>query len=279
MIGKQYTRKLASRTALAVFGCMMVSGMAIAADKIVVEGSTTVGPLAKAFAEYYTKANPSVNITVGESGSGNGAKALINGTCQVGTMSRAFKDTEKKAAEETGVLPIAHIVALDGLAVVVHPSNPLKDLTVEQIRRIYTGEVKNWKEVGGPDRPIVVVSRDTNSGTYECFESLVLKNQKIVGSAEYAGSNGAVRDRVKSTESAIGYVGLAFIEGVKAVAVNGVMVSAETVQNKTYPIARPLYMYTNGEPKEGTHVRKFVDLFKTRDGVRMVEDIGYVPVK
>ena len=121
-----------------------------------------------------------------------------------------------------GVLPIEHIVAMDGIAIVVHPSNPVADLTIEQIRDIYTGKIKNWKELGGPDQPIVVISRDTNSGTYETFETLVMNKEKMAERTEYVGSNGAIRQRVMSTPAAIGYVGLAFTEGVKALTVTGI---------------------------------------------------------
>jgi phosphate transport system substrate-binding protein len=261
---------------------LAAAGLATAAaraENIVIDGSTTVGPVAKAFAEYYMKANPSVNITVSESGSGNGAKSLINGTCDIATMSRPMKTSEKDSAEGSGILPIEHTVAMDGLAVIVHPSNPVQKLTIEQIRRIYTGEIRNWKELGGPDKPIVLVSRDTNSGTYECFETLVLNKQKISGAAEYVGSNGAVRDRVRSTDAAIGYAGLAFTEGVKPLEVSGVAANAENVLNATYPIARPLFMYTNGRPKLGSHLSAFINLSRSPDGMRMVEDVGYVPMR
>jgi two-component system phosphate regulon sensor histidine kinase PhoR len=205
----------------------LVSG-AVAKDdnQIAIDGSTTVGPIAKAFAEYYMKAHPEVKISVSESGSGNGAKGIINGTIDIGTMSRAMKDSEKKSAKDAGQLPIQHVVALDGLAMIVHKANPVKGLTLGQIRKIYAGEIANWKELGGPDTPIVVISRDTNSGTYESFESLALKGAKIVGSAEYVGSNGAVRQRVMSTQNAIGYVGIAFTEEVKVLAVAAVAVVA-----------------------------------------------------
>jgi phosphate transport system substrate-binding protein len=259
----------------------MASGIALAGDakKIVVDGSTTVGPIAKAFAEYYMGKHPDVNITVSESGSGNGAKSLINAACDVATMSRPMKNSEIKAAQDAGILPIEHVVAMDGIAAVVHPSNPLANLTVEQIRDIYAGRIKNWKDLGGPDRPIVVISRDTNSGTYESFESLVMNKAKMGEKTEYVGSNGAIRQRVMSTPAAIGYVGLAFTEGVKALTVNGIEVSAETVTNKKYPVSRPLYMYTNGRPKQGTALHDFVNLCDTPEGKRIIEDTGFVPVK
>ena len=143
-------------------------------SKIVIDGSTTVGPIAKAFAEYYMAKNKGINITVSESGSGNGAKSLINGTCQIADMSRFMKPKEFKAAANNGIMPVAHVVALDGLPILVHPSNPIKGLTIEQIRDIYLGKIKNWKEIGGPNLKIVKISRDTNSGTYETFEKLVM---------------------------------------------------------------------------------------------------------
>ncbi|MFO7534141.1 MAG: PstS family phosphate ABC transporter substrate-binding protein [Kiritimatiellia bacterium] len=259
----------------------MAAGMATAADakKIVVDGSTTVGPIAKAFAEYYMGMHADVNITVSESGSGNGAKSLVNAACDLATMSRPMKNSEMKAAQDSGTLIIEHIVAMDGIALVVHPSNPLANLTVDQIRDIYTGKIRNWKELGGPDQPLVVISRDTNSGTYESFETLVMNKAKMGEKVEYVGSNGAIRQRVMSTPAAIGYVGLAFTEGVKALTVNGVEVTAETVTSKKYPVSRPLYMYTNGRPKPGTALHDFITLSGTPDGRKIIEDTGFVPVK
>ena len=245
-------------------------------NKIVVDGSTTVGPIAKAFAEYYMKLHPEVTITVSESGSGNGAKSLINAACDVASMSRPMKASEKKSAQDAGVLPIENVVALDGIAVIVNPQNPVKGLTIEQILKIYTGEIKNWKDLGGPDQAIVMISRDTNSGTYETFETKVLEGKKITAKAEYANSNGAIRQRVMATPAAIGYVGIAFIEGVKAVPVNEVAVSEETVLNGKYPIARPLYLYTNGRPGEGTPLYDFINLCNTAEGKKIVKETGFV---
>ena len=267
--------------ALAAVLCVafMPTGSFSQAAKIAVDGSTTVGPVAKAFAEYYMSKNPGVNITVSESGSGNGAKSLINATCDVATMSRPMKNSELKAAQDAGVLPIENIVAMDGIVLVVHPSNPIANLTIGQIRDIYTGKTRSWKDLGGPDRPIVVISRDTNSGTYEAFETLVMNREKLSDNVEYVGSNGAIRQRVMSTEGAIGYVGLAFTEGVKALTADGIEASPETVNDQTYPIARPLYIYTNGRPKKGTPLFDFVGLAATPEGKRIVEATGYVPLK
>jgi len=246
---------------------------------LVIDGSTTVGPIAKAFAEYYMGKNPGVNITVSESGSGNGAKSLINGTCDIADMSRFMKDTEFKAAVEKGVLPVAHVVAMDGIAVIVHPSNPVKAVTVEQVRDIYAGKTTNWKQLGGPDVAIVVVSRDTNSGTYEAFGELVMKEVPIAAAAEHVGSNGAIRQRVQSTPAAVGYVGLGFVDNtVKALTVNGVEPSAETVISGRYPISRPLFMFTNGYPKLGSHLHALVTLHLSKRGQEIIEEVGFVPV-
>ena len=265
---------------MAAVGMGVGAAVAGNANSIVVDGSTTVGPIAKAFAEYYMGKHKDVNITVSESGSGNGAKSLINAACDVATMSRPMKNSEKKAAQDAGVLAIEHIVAMDGIAMIVHPSNPRGDLTMDQIRDIYTGKITNWKDVGGSDQAIVVISRDTNSGTFETFKEMVLgKEAKISEGAEYTGSNGAVRQRVQMTKGAIGYAGLGFVDhSVKAMEINGIVPSAETVINKTYPIARELFMFTNGEPKPDSLIAKFIALSHAQKGRELIEEIGFIPV-
>jgi len=253
----------------------LVVGFSLGADaadstgdsSLVVDGSTTVGPIAKAFAEYYMERNPGVNITVSESGSGNGAKSLINSTCDVADMSRFMKDSEFKAAADKGVMPVAHVVALDGIAVIVH------------VRDIYTGTITNWKQVGGPNKAIVVCSRDTNSGTYETFEKLVMNKEKMGSGTEYYGSNGAVHKKVSTTVTAIGYVGLGFVDRkVKGLEINGIAPNPETVKSGKYQIARPLFMFTNGYPSMGTHLYAFVTLYLTRQGQEIIKTIGFVPV-
>lgn len=248
-------------------------------NKIVIDGSTTVGPIAKAFAEYYRKQNPTVNITVSESGSGNGAKSLVNGTCDVASMSRFMKDEEVKAAVDKGVVPVCHTIAVDGIAVITHPSNPVKGLTVAQVRDIYTGKVTNWNEVGGPNARIVVISRDTNSGTYESFETLVMNKQKMAASVEYVGSNGAIRQKVQSTVGAIGYVGLGFTDRtVKTLEIDKIVPTRTTVASGQYPIARPLFLFTNGFPAMGGHLYAFVTMHMSRKGQEIIEALGFVPL-
>lgn len=265
---------------LIVFAFSVFGGELHAADsKITIDGSTTVGPIAKAFSEYFMNSNPLLKITVAESGSGNGAKSLINATCDIADMSRFMKTEEIKAAVEKGIVPVSHVVAMDGIAMIVHPANPVKNLSLDQIDGIYLGKLTNWNELGGPDEKIVVISRDTNSGTYEAFEELALKKQKMTNSVEYVGSNGAVRQRVQSTPGAIGYVGLGFIDKtVKAVSVDEVEATREKVISGKYPISRPLFMFTNGYPKLGSDIYQFITFYLTPKGQEIIESLGYVAV-
>ncbi len=264
---------------LALIIATTVANFTHAADTIVIDGSTTVGPIAKAFAEYFMTANPDINITISESGSGNGAKSLLNASCNIAAMSRPMKDSEFKACAEKGIHPVAHVVALDGLPILVHPSNPVQELSLEQVRKIYRGEIMNWKELGGPDKKIVAISRDTNSGTFETFNKLVMKKQNLSAKVEKVGSNGAIRQRVQTTPAAIGFAGLGFVDKtVKALKINGIYPTAETVQTGEYPIARPLFMYTDKYPKLGSPLYQFNTIHLTEDGQEIVEEIGFVPV-
>lgn len=269
--------KIAKITAVAALA--LCGAAASAETKIVIDGSTTVGPISKAFADFYKENHSGVNITISESGSGNGVKSLMNNACDIANMSRFMKPAEFKSCVDKGILPVAHVVAFDGLAVVVNPKNPVKALTVSQIADIYTGKISNWKQLGGEDAKIVVVSRDTNSGTYETFNELVLKKAAITKDAEYVGSNGQARTRVNTTKNAIAYVGLGFVDDtVKPLSVEGILPAAKSVSTGKYPIARPLYMFTNGYPKMGSAVYNFVTLHLSKEGREIVSDLGYIPV-
>ena len=270
---------IATTLSLIVLAAAGLSAAPVGAQKnIVLDGSTTVGPIAKAFADYY-KEKSGVGATISESGSGNGVKSLINGACDIANMSRFMKDSEFKTCVEKGILPVAHVVAFDGLAVVVNPANKVSALTDAQIADIYTGKITNWKQLGGDDAEIVVISRDTNSGTYETFNELILRKKAVVKGAEYVGSNGQAKTRVASTKNAIAYVGLGFVDDtVKTLSVDGILPSAKTIVSGKYPIARPLFMFTNGYPKMGSAVYDFVTLHLTEEGREIVKDLGYIPV-
>ena len=265
-------------TLIALAAAAFTSAPAMAEKNIVIDGSTTVGPIAKAFADYY-KEKTGIGATISESGSGNGVKSLINGACDIANMSRFMKDSEFKTCVEKGIMPVAHVVAFDGLAVVVNPANKVGALTMAQLADIYTGKIRNWKELGGDDAEIVVISRDTNSGTYETFNELVLRKNPVVKGAEYVGSNGQAKTRVASTKNAIAYVGLGFADdSVKTLSVDGILPSPKTIVSGKYPIARPLFMFTNKYPKMGTPVYDFVTLHLSEEGREIVRDLGYVPV-
>ncbi|HLA84102.1 MAG TPA: phosphate ABC transporter substrate-binding protein [Thermoguttaceae bacterium] len=256
------------------------SGYAMAEKTtITVDGSTTVGPIAKAFAGYFMGTHPDVNVNVSESGSGIGAQNFCNGTCDVAAMSRFMKLQEFKTAVDKGYMPVAHVVAVDGVAVVVHPSNRVEKLTMNQLKSIYEGKVKNWSELGGPSMPIVKISRETSSGTYEVFDEKVMKGTRVAGDAETVASNGAMRTRVQNTPAAIGYIGLGFVDRtVKPLKMNGILPNRQTVATGTYPIARPLFLFTNGYPAPGSALHAFVTIHLSEKGQEIVEDRGFVPV-
>ena len=280
MIEKSETNDL--RT-LIVCGLVMLvltaAAEAIGAEKIHIEGSTTVGPIADGFAEVFSNMYPDVTITVNKSGSGNGATALIDGRCDIATMSRFMKDQEFKDAVAKNVFPVAHVIAMDGVCIVVHPSNPISALTSEQVRNIYLGKFTNWNQLGGPDMPIIAISRDTESGTYETFENFVMKKQKMASNIEYVSTNPQAFARVKNTRGAIGYVGFGFVQtGVKALILDGITPTRQTILTGKYPVSRPLFMFTNGYPKLGSMTHKFVTFHLTEEGQEVIEDKGFVPV-
>ena len=269
--------KLLALTAAAAIGLGLQPAMA--QNKIVIDGSTTVGPISKAFADYYAENHPDVNITISESGSGNGVKSLMNKACDIANMSRFMKPAEFKSCVEKGIMPVAHVVAFDGLAVIVNPQNKISALTLDQIAGIYTGKITNWKEVGGDDAQIIIVSRDTNSGTYETFNELVMHKNPVGKNAEYVGSNGQARSRVNSTKNAIAYVGLGFADNtVKTLSIDGIIPDAKSVGSGKYPIARPLFMFTNGYPKMGGNVYEFVTLCLSKEGRAIIKELGFIPV-
>jgi len=265
---------------LAVLVGMTVAGAAAAEPQTIkMEGSTTVGPIADAYVEAFKKMHPDVTITVNKSGSGNGAAAMVDSRCDIANMSRFMKAQEFKDAVAKGVMPVAHAIAMDGVCVIVNPSNPIGALTTAQVRDIYTGKVTNWKELGGADQKIVVVSRDTSSGTYETFESLVMAKQKMASGVQYVASNPEAHATVKSTAGAVAYVGLGFVDkDVKALKMDGVMPSRKTIAKGEYPVSRPLFMFTNGYPKLGSIIHALVTFHLTAKGQDIIDAKGFVPV-
>jgi len=258
--------------------CLIMStNLAIAAESIVIKGSTTVLPIAQAALEAYMKVHPGVNISLSGGGSGDGIKALIDKSTDIATSSREIKAKEVELAKSKGVNPVAHSVAIDALTPIVHPKNWINGLTIDQLSQIYQGKIKNWKEVGGDDLQIVVVSRDSSSGTFESWGHLVLNNAKVTQKAQMQASSGAVVQAVSKNRYAISYVGIGYLnKSVKALTVNGVPASAKTALSKEYPVARPLYMYTNGQPTGET--ANFIKFVLSPAGQKLVAKEGFVPI-
>jgi phosphate transport system substrate-binding protein len=248
------------------------------AGNVVIKGSTTVLPIAQKVAEAYMKDNPEVRISISGGGSGNGIKALIDGMTDIADSSRFIKDKEVKLAVENGQYPVPFAVAYDCIVPVVHPTNPAKDISMDQLKAVYQGQIKNWEELGGPDKEIAVISRDTSSGTYEVWEKKVMRKERVYPGALLQASNGAIVQAVSKNEYAIGYVGIGYLnESVKALTVNGVTGSAETTLNGTFPISRPLYMFTRGWPTGDT--LNFINyVLHPEKGQKLVGAAGFVPL-
>jgi phosphate transport system substrate-binding protein len=261
-----------------LFGAVVGLVFPCYAEKVVIEGSTTVLPIAQKAAEVFMQNNSSADISVRGGGSSVGIASLIDGTCDIADASRAIKDNELDKAVTNGRDPKAHVVAMDGIAVVVNNANTIEKLSIKQVRDIFTGKISNWSELGAGNGKIVVISRDSASGTFEAFGELVLNKEKVRPDALLQASNQAVASVVSRTPSAIGYVGLGYISGdIKALEINGVAPSKETVLTGKYPVSRPLFMYTNGQP--AGVVKEFMDFVLGQQGQQIAEEEGFVGLK
>ena len=262
---------------LTLFAFFFITNYA-SAKNLVVKGSTTVLPIAQKMAEAYMKQNPDVKISISGGGSGNGIKALIDGSTDIANSSRFIKGKEVKLAVERDTYPVPFAVAYDCIVPVVHPTNKLTNITLGQLKDIYMGKIKNWKEIGGPDRPVVVVSRDTSSGTYEVWAKKVMKKERVFPGALLQASNGAVAQAVAKNKNAVGYIGIGYLnQDVMPLSVNSIKGSIESTLNGTYPISRPLYMFTPGWPKGET--LNFINfILHPEKGQKYVGDAGYVPL-
>jgi len=262
--------------ALLAAGCTQPSGDGHART-LKITGSTTVLPVAQAAADAFMKDHANANIQVNGGGSSVGVQAIGEGTADIGMSSRDLKPEEHTKYPDLVVTTIAN----DGIAIIVHPGNTVPALTIAQIREIYRGNTTNWKEVGGPDMPIVVVGRDSASGTREFFFESVMKKEDFTPTQLEKNSNGAVKQTIALTPGAIGYVGLGYIDAdirTVPVIVNGAPVEP-TIANivaKTYPVSRPLIMITRGAP-EGL-AQTYLDYLLSPAGQAIVAEEGFVPI-
>lgn len=234
-------------------------------------------PLVQVLAEEYLAKHPDVDISVSGGGSGVGITALLDGVIDIAMSSREAKEKEVIAFREKGKELVPVIIAYDAIAVIVHPSNPVSNLTLETLQKIYSGEITSWQELGGAKMPIVPISRDFASGTFEVFNRIVLKGKEVTPKALMLISNLAILQEVSSSPGCIGYVGLGYVrESVKVVALDGVLPSWDTVRTRMYPLSRPLYLYLDRTP-EGA-VKDFLEFILGERGQQIVAETGFIPV-
>jgi phosphate transport system substrate-binding protein len=268
------------KTKALLLALSLYSGLSFAQK---IKGSDTVLPLSQKEAESYMKSNKSAKITVTGGGSGVGLAALVDNTTDIAMSSRKIKMDEKIKLQDAGRSYKEITIAFDALSVIVNPTNKVGQLTREQLEGIFTGKIKNWKEVGGDDMQIVAYSRETSSGTYEFFKEHVLNKKNYATSVLNMPATGAIVQSVGQTKGAIGYIGLAYMDkDVKALKVSYdkgktfVAPSMATAKDKTYPVVRPLYYYYLTTVEKA--VKPFVDYVLSAEGQKIVEQVGYVPL-
>jgi phosphate transport system substrate-binding protein len=242
-----------------------------------VKGSDTMVVLAQKWAEAFMKKHPAKKIQVTGGGSGTGIAALINGTTEIANASRPMKGEEKEKVKAGGAEAVETAVAYDGIAIYVNSSNPVTNLTVKQLEGIYLGDIRNWKEVGGKDAPIVLYSRENSSGTYEFMKEHVLKKADFAAEAQTLPGTAAVVNAVTKEKNGIGYGGGAYAKGVKELKVEGVSPTKEAVLSGKYPLSRPLFVYTKGAAKGDA--KDYIEFCLSKDGQKIVAEVGYYPVK
>ncbi len=283
-------RKNITIALMVVAGISMVNSEAQAffgkkkkSEIVQITGSDTCLNVTQQIAEAYMATYDDARIAVTGGGSGVGIAAAINGTTDIAMASRPAKDKEKKKAEVAGHKMNEIVFGWDGLSVIVNPNNPVNTLSSETIGRIFSGEITNWKEVGGKDAPIVLLSRDSSSGTHVYFKEAIVRGGEKKSKKEYADktlylpSNTAIVQETAANENAIGYIGMAYANStIKDVSVDGVMPTPENVANKSYPIARELFWYTT---KSDTVVDNIVKFALSKEGQELVAKEGFVPAK
>lgn len=264
---------------VAAFGFSFYGG-----ETITVKGSDTLVILAQRWAEQYMAAHPDVTIQVTGGGSGTGISALINGTTDIASASRPMKRSEmEKLKQRYNSLGVEVRVAKDGLSVYLHESNPINELTLAQLKAIYTGTVSNWKEVGGADAKIILYSRENNSGTYVFFKEHVLENEDFVPRAQNMPGTASVVNAVAKDRNGIGYGGAAYASGIKIVKIRkddaspAVAPTEEAVMSGEYPISRYLYLYLRNRPSGA--LKEYIDWILSKEGQALVSDVGYFPIK
>ena len=258
---------------------VLATASTLCAQKLVIKGSDTLGAkLVPTLAEEYKARHPGVSFEIAAEGSTTGIAAIIDGTAQVGMSSRHAKPTEISAGQAKGVKLKDTTVAFDGMAVIVHASNPLTTLTKRQVEQIFTGDVTDWSAVGGPAGKFSIYTRNTSSGTYSDWKDLAMKKRNYAESSQKMAGNEQITAEVAKNPSGIGYVGLAYIHdpGIKVVAIDGLLPTKADIVSGKYPYSRPTFYYTNGEPTG--EAAKFIAFTLSPEGQKIAEKVGFVPV-
>lgn len=261
---------------LSILGLIAGMAMPLSAQTITVRGSDTLGAkLIPQLAEAYRTKNPGVQFAIAAEGSSTGVAAIIDGNAQIGLSSRDVKDSEIAKAESNGVLLTPTTVGLDGIAVIVNESNPIDNLTREQVEAIFTGDVDNWASMTGKPGTVGIYTRNTASGTFAVFKELALKNREYSSKSQMLAGNEQIASEVANNPNGIGYVGLAYIStpGVKVVTVEGF-----SPENPKYPFARPLYVLTNGFPTD-SKVADFLNFVLSAEGQQIVKRNHFIPLR
>lgn len=267
-----------------LMGTMLIGSLAVGcgssdgsgsqdSNKITVSGSTSVGPVVEVLGEDFSAKNEGISVEVQQIGSSAGIKNAIEGTSQIGMASRDLKDEEKASGlKETQI-------AIDGIAVITNKNNEVKDLTLEQVKDIYTGKITNWKEVGGKDAPIVVVSREDGSGTRDGFqENVGFESEELTKDAQISDGSGNIKSIVEGNENSIGYISFGYVDDkVNALTIDGVELTVENVKDNKYAIARP-FLLVNKEDKISEEGTKFIEFILSEEGQKIVEDKGFISI-
>ncbi len=260
-----------------LIGAVMFS-CAFKKKTVKIAGSTTVLPIVQAAAEYYMNIYPDQNVSVRGGGSGIGIKAIINETIDIGNASRKINKRENELIQSKNSKILETAIAYDAISIVIHKENSIKELSIKELRHIFSGKITNWNELGGDDREIVVISRDVSSGSFEVFNHSVLHDDLLKENSMRLASNNAVATTVSYTKGAIGYIGIGYInENLNVVKIDGVMPSKESVTEQIYPLIRKLYVYTTAKRTEETV--NFIDFLLSRLGQDIVEEQGYIRIK
>jgi len=271
-------KKLLNLTQAALAILVLVLACTQKTTTINTAGSTTILPIVQAAAEVFMDKNPEINISVRGGGSSIGIKSAINQTIDIGNASRKISGKEADLVEEKVSDLIETAIAKDAISIVVHKDNPIVNLTIEQLKSIFSGKINNWQQIDGKDMEIIVVSRDVSSGSFMVFNEVILDSSLVKENSMRLASNNAVATTVSYTPGAIGYIGLGYVnDKLKILSIDGVYPSNETAQSNEYKLTRLLYMYTTSKPRKPA--MEFVDFILSDEGQIIVEEQGYVRIK